>query len=64
MHWSRVLFNGMTLYIKFFLFAGFQCEEHDNPADFFLDVVTFSEKSGNHGNINGNGNGCGVCIGG
>ena len=30
--------------------AGFQCEEHDNPADFFLDVVTTCEKSGNNDN--------------
>ena len=25
-------------------FAGFQCEEHDNPADFFLDVITSCER--------------------
>ena len=23
--------------------AGFQCEEHENPADFFLDVITHCE---------------------
>ena len=28
-------------------FSGFHCEEHDNPADFFLDVVTSCEKVGN-----------------
>ena len=27
----------------FYLCTGFQCEEHDNPADFFLDVVTSCE---------------------
>ena len=26
---------------------GFQCEEHDNPADFFLDVVTQCENENN-----------------
>ena len=25
-------------------FAGFNCEEHDNPADFLLDVVNWCEK--------------------
>ena len=25
-------------------YPGYECEEHDNPADFFLDVVTRCEK--------------------
>ena len=28
------------------MYTGFCCEEHDNPADFFLDVVTSCERKG------------------
>jgi len=24
---------------------GFQCEEHENPADFFLDIINLCEKA-------------------
>ena len=30
------------------IFAGFHCEEHDNPADFFLDVITSCERTENN----------------
>ena len=30
------------------IFAGFHCEEHDNPADFFLDVITACERMENN----------------
>ena len=30
------------------MYTGFHCEEHDNPADFFLDVVTSCERAGNN----------------
>ena len=35
--WSRVHIT------HWFVTAGFQCEEHENPADFFLDVITRCE---------------------
>ena len=28
------------------MYVGYICEEHNNPADFFLDVLTEAEKSG------------------
>ena len=30
------------------LLLGFKCEEHDNPADFFLDVIDAMEQNGEH----------------
>ena len=30
---------------------GFHCEEHDNPADFFLDVITSCEKVGGNNEV-------------
>ena len=29
-------------------YLGFKCEEHDNPADFFLDVIDAMEQNGEH----------------
>lgn len=28
----------------FFLFEGFECEAHNNPADFMLDVINLCEE--------------------
>ena len=27
------------------MFLGYVCEQHDNPADFFLDVICANERS-------------------
>ena len=35
----------MTLTMINSLHAGFRCGEHENPADFILDVLTTCEKS-------------------
>jgi len=36
----------VTSYIALLLsFAGYQCEYHDNPADFYLDVIMENEKN-------------------
>lgn len=32
----------------FIIHTGFQCENHENPADFFLDTLNRSEKEQNH----------------
>ena len=31
--------------------TGFECEEHNNPADFFLDVVMLCEDKNNFGKL-------------
>jgi len=34
------------------LSSGYECEQHDNPADFFLDVVVQNEVDKCEGDIN------------
>ena len=39
---EKVLFNCSHVFINYFVFtsfSGYECEAHNNPADFFLDVI-------------------------
>lgn len=34
-----ILTSVYTINVMFCLFVGYECEPHNNPADFFLDVI-------------------------
>ena len=38
----------VVLFIIFVIPTGYQCEQHNNPADFFLDVIIENEESDGH----------------
>ena len=43
-HQNLTIIQNFLLYSMFmFLFLGYVCEEHDNPADFLLDVINQCE---------------------
>ena len=43
-HQNLTIVQNFLLYSMFmFLFLGYVCEEHDNPADFLLDVINQCE---------------------
>ena len=33
------------VHIVFYMLTGYQCEHHNNPADFFLDVILENEQA-------------------
>ncbi len=35
-----------SLSITILLIIGYKCEEHNNPADFFLDIIDCKEQAG------------------
>ena len=35
----------ILLFCCFFHITGYQCEQHNNPADFFLDVIIENEQA-------------------
>ncbi len=43
-----LLFVVVCLFVCLFVFPGFECEEHDNPADFFLDIIDAMEQRGTY----------------
>ena len=34
-----------AIIVSYFTFTGYQCEQHNNPADFYLDVIIENEEA-------------------